>query len=618
VPRPAARAAASRPVLAALAALLAAALSVTGCVSMPSGGPVLSYPVTQGPDAQNQPYVQIQPQPPSPGWTPSQIVQGFLTASANFGNYPQVAMQYLTPDEQKTWDPSWSAIVYKSGPNVSPAAYPPGAKHPANANVTITGSVQANLLGFGKYSVPSASAPGGSADKPVFGLVKVGGQWRISDAPLELLLTSNSFENDYQLRNLYFFDPLFKSLVPDSVYVPLRASLGNLMDGLVNELITPPTDWLSNGATKTAFPPKTVVSSVTLNGVTAVVDLTGAAIGKASGSDDKASSDVMQQVSAQLLSTLSGAAPSSSSGQGVQSVEVVVNGKPWIPPQGQGNPVQRTPRWHPALGMSNEFYSVDSKGYLTSRTSPASKPANVARIGTGYTQIAVSPDGMYLAALRGSTLYTGRVADGSPTKRGSGFMAISWDASDDLWASQGTQIVMFRGAPGTRQPLSQMVPVEVNSVFVGGPYTALQVAPDGVRVAIVSGGSDLTFGAISRQQSQNPLITFSPVQESPLTQVQTAPQAANFIGLSWYGPDDVITLATPGPAVTDYPVSGATPQPIQAEDRMQTITASYKQPLIAGLSNGRMVSDASLTGSWMNINNADDTPASGSSPTYPG
>jgi hypothetical protein len=610
VPRPAPRAAASRPVLAALAALVVAALAVTGCVSMPNGGPVLSYPVTQGADAQNQPYVQIQPQPPGAGWTPSQIVQGFLTASANFGNYPQVVRQYLTPDEQKVWDPFWSAVVYKSGPNVTAPVYPSAAKNPTKATVKITGIIQASLQGNGNYSVPSASAPGGSPDTPQpFRLAKVGTQWRISSAPQELLLTSNSFANDYQLRNLYFFDPLDRFLVPDPVYVPVPAKPGVLMDGLVNELITPPGDWLS-GATKTAFPPKTRASDVTLSGVTAVVNLTGAAIGKAG-------SDVMQKVSAQLLSTLSGAAPTGSNSQGVQSVEVVVNGKPWIPPKGQGNPVQRTPMWHPALGTSEVFYSVDSKGYLTSRTSPVSKPVSSARIGTGFSQIAVSPDGAYLAALRGSTLYTGRLAGGSLTKRGSGFVAMSWDVNDDLWASQGEQIVMFRGMPGSRQPLAQMVPVEVNSAFVGGPYTALQVAPDGVRVAIVSSGNELTFGAISGQ-GQNPLITFSPVQESPLTQVQAVPQTADFLALSWYGPDNVITLASPGPAVTEYPVSGATPQPIQAVADMQTITASSGQPLIAGLSNGRMEADTSLTGSWMAISNADDTPANGSSPTYPG
>ena len=69
--------------------------------------------------------------------------------------------------------------------------------------------------------------------------------------------------------------------------------------------------------------------------------------------------------------------------------------------------------------------------------------------------------------------------------------------------------------------------------------------------------------------------------------------------------------------MTDYPVSGGTPTSIQADPGMQTITASYKQPLIAGLSRGTMATDASLTGSWMPIpGNA--TPATGISPVYPG
>jgi Lipoprotein LpqB beta-propeller domain/Sporulation and spore germination len=601
--RPAAR----RPALTVLTALLFAALAATGCVSMPSGGPVLSYPVTQGAAAQNQPYVQIQPQPPRAGWSPSEIVQGFLTASANFGNYPEVARAYLTPDERDSWDPFWSAAVYKSGPNVTSATYPSPAKNAKTATVRITGTIQANLLGNGVYSVPSASAPGGSSAPPqTFKLTKVDGQWRISSAPPKLLLTSNSFENDYQLRNLYYFDPLGKFLVPDPVYVPLR---GDLMDGLVNELISPPPDWLSFGATTTAFPAKTKVSGVVLDGgVTAVVNLTGAAIGKASA-------DVMQRVSAQLLLTLSGAVPSVSNGQAVQSVEVVVNGKPWSPPGSQSNnPVQTKPNWKPATGASTEFYSVDSKGFLTRRAKAGGKPVTMTRVGTG-SQVAVSADGAYLAVLHDGTLSTGSPAGGPLTKRGAGFVAMSWDANDDLWASEGDQIVVFRGTSNPRQPLGQMVPVEVEGAPVTGKYTQLQVAPDGVRVAVVSGGDGLAFGAISRQQGQT-VLTFSQVLQTPLTQV-TVPDNANFTALTWYGPDNVITLATPGPSVTEYPVSGATPTAIQAEGGMESITASWKQPLIAGLQNGSLVADPNITGSWTPINDG-DTPADGSSPVYPG
>jgi hypothetical protein len=593
-----------RPVLAALAALLVAALSATGCVSMPTGGPVRSYPMTQGPAAQNQPYVQVVPQPPGAGWSPAQIVQGFLTASASYGNAPQVATQYLTPALQKTWNPSWSATVYSSGPNVTGQTYgPPTVKTATKATVQITGDRQAALIGYGGYSVASSSSSTEESfgRQPIFRLIKLDGQWRISDAPSELLLTSNSFENDYQLRNLYFFNPAENYLVPDPVYVPLRAKPGDLINGLVKALISPPTDWLSlGGATKTALPRGTKAGSVTLNGVTAVVNLTGSAI-------TKASTVTMEQVSAQLLMTLSGAVQSGSAGQGVKSVEVEVNGKQWSPSGPQGDPVQGTAKWEPPTGESQAFYYVDSAGNLTSQTGATGKPVSLGtKIGTGNTQIAVSPDGKYVAALHGSTLSTGLVG-GPLTKRSGSYAAMSWDGSDELWASQGDQIVELRNEPNQHQPLGQTVVVNVLPTGLPsvGPYTALKVAPDGVRVAIVIGGNELTFGAISGQQGASPQITLSLVQQSPVN-------ATTFTGLTWYGPEDVIALATPGPSVTDYPVSGATPTSIPADPGIQAITASSKQPLIASLPDGRLVYDNSLIGSWLPLKSG------GSSPAYPG
>ena len=80
------------------------------------------------------------------------------------------------------------------------------------------------------------------------------GQWRICDAPSELLLTQAQFADDYELRNLYFFDPDDRFLVPDPVYVPLEASTTSLTKRLLQELQTPPVDWLAGGATQTAIP----------------------------------------------------------------------------------------------------------------------------------------------------------------------------------------------------------------------------------------------------------------------------------------------------------------------------------------------------------------------------
>jgi Lipoprotein LpqB beta-propeller domain/Sporulation and spore germination len=612
VPRPRA----SRPALATVAALLAAGLSAVGCVSIPSGGPVQSYPVTQGPDAQNQPYVQIEPQSPGAGWSPEQIVTGFLSASASYGNYSQIVKQYLTPDEQKDWNPYWSATVYKDGPNVASAAEQPArAKDPSMATVEVGGTVQARLQGFGTYSVPSSAAGTSSAARAAFqrektfSLVKVGGQWRISSAPSELLLTSDSFSHDYQLSNLYFLDPDSRFLVPDPVYVPLQASPLDLMNGLVHDLITPPGDWISPGisagATRTALPPGTKIIGVTFDGVTAVVNLTGTAIAKAS---TEAGGKVMEQVSAQLLWTLSGAAQSDSAGQTVKSVEVEVNGRQWTPPSSQssqGGAVQLQSTITPASGGTSVFYYVDGEGDLTSRDGTHGTSVSIARIGTGFKQIAVSPDGKYLAALRGTTLYTGLIGGGL-AKRGTGYQTISWDVNDDLWVSTGTQILMLRS--GARKGLSPgpAVPVEVSGPSEAGPFTALRVAPDGVRVAIVVQGSELTFGAISGRTGPAPLITLSPVQFSPVD------NATVFTGLTWYGSGDVITLAQqPGASVTDYPVSGGAPKPIPVDSDMQTISASYNNQLVGTRPKASMVADASLTGSWLPI-------GSGTAPTYPG
>jgi hypothetical protein len=600
VAAPVARRSLLRRALAALGGL-AAALATAGCVSMPTGGPTRSYPVTQGTDAGGQQYVQVVPQKPGDGWGPIQIVQGFLTASASYGRYGDVAREYLTPLENAAWGPPSSAIVYKFGPIAGPATATPGTK--GSMTVRITGQEQAYLQGYGSYSVPLASSGDTSsgADQS-FTLVQQNGQWRISYAPPKLLLTSESFQNDYQLRDLYFFDPGDRYLVPDPVYVPLGAQPSDLMNGLVSDLISPPDDWLSGGATKTALPHGTKISSVTLDGVTAVVNLTGTVIAKAGD-------PVMEQVSSQLVATLSGALQSGS-GQSVQSVEVEVNGKAWSPPRSEGNPLQSPSQisYQPATGSTSKFYYVDSAGYLVSRSGATGNPQRITHVGTGVSQLAVSPDGSRVAVLNGTTLYAGYMGD-RLTRQDGLYVSISWDVSNNLWASQGSQIVVFHASHKPPQPLGQQVAVTVSNPAdsnVPGPFTQLRVAPDGVRMALVSGaeGIELTFGAISGLNGPTPQITLSQVDDAPLN-------AVTFTGVTWYGSDNVITLAAPGPVATEYPVSGGGPTPIPVDQGMLSITASWKNLLVTGLGTGSVATNTSTSAAWTWLD-------AGSAPAYPG
>jgi lipoprotein LpqB-like beta-propeller protein/sporulation and spore germination protein len=577
---------------------------LAGCISVPSGGPVLSYSITQGPGGQSQPLPQIVAQPPQADWTtPEQIVTGFLAASASFSGGQRIAREYLTASENRAWTPNWSAVVYSNRPNVKPASYT-GSGSGQVATVTIGGSVQAFLSGTGGYVAPSASAAGGApGGPPTFRLQKVGGHWRISKAPPYLVLTSYSFQYDYQLRNLYFFDPTNSVLVPDPVYVPLQATTASLMDGLVYDLINPPGDWLSRGATNTAFPKKTTtIGDVTLTGGTAAVNL-GGAITKV------ASYDRLQQVSAQLLYTLIG---SGGSGPAVQSVELSVNGKPWSPL----NPVQQLhqSKYTPANGASSQFYYVDGAGDLLSSASSVSKPVKVAHIGTGFTQIAVSPDRQYVAALKNNgSLFTGRLGDPLVQRAGNGYTSLSWDPADDLWTTTGDQVVMLSGAASPSQQAGKPVAVSVvnsdGTTQNVGPFTALRVAPDGVRVAIIVGGNDLDFGAFV------PLPNARPGQaavEIVLSQFYVSVPSATFTSVTWYGPDNVIALRDPGPELTEYPVDGGSSTSIPAQPHMSWITASLGSPLIASLPRGAMVADSSLSGSWMPVT------GTGISAVYPG
>ncbi len=607
---------ASRPRTAALGLLLAASLA--GCVSIPTGGPVRSFAVTQGPDGQSQAFIQCIPQPPQNGSSPSQIVLGFISASACVGDQQRTALEYLTPRFSKHWNPRWSATVYSRGPDVELVGAPrsnPKAKGRQTAVVDVTGVVQAKVQAAGGYAVPSAKAATQGPER--FTLVKqAGGQWRIDQAPEKLLLTSYLFSIDYQQRNLYFFDPSRHVLVPDPVYVPLQATPAVLMSNLLGDLISPPQgDWLYH-ATTTAFPAQARVGEVALGARTATVDLTG--------KFSKVPASTWPQVSAQLWWTLQG-------NPAVQSVELVLNGKPWVPPGAQQNAVQGQAQIQyspPVPAPSGVFYYLDGDGYLVQQGSTQGKPSRIGLIGRGYSQIAVSPlqpGGVrYLAALRGSqggALYTGVFGAhglvGKLKKRGTGYSSMSWAPDGDLWTTSSDQVFLLQGN-GPGQPAGQPVLVSVLHSVASGSFAAVRVAPDGVRVALIVNGSMsvLYFGAIVRPRGAPASATI--IDLSPLS-VQS-PGSTVFTAVTWYGPDNVITLGQqPAPVLTEYPVNGGTSTVIPVPSDLQSVTASAGYPLIAGVAKSIMMANATLTGAWTQIEyGQDNAQVQGVSPAYPG
>lgn len=569
-----------------LVAVLALLLSLTGCVSMPSSGPVLPYKAaTQGDGGSGQQYLQAYSEPPGDGWGPVQIVQGFLAANASFAEHHQIAREYLAGTVAQKWDPLWSARVFAAVPYVRIQSG--GGKADRTAVVTVSGTVQASVTHTGAYAVPSTTR---GSQTIAITLVRDGGQWRISSPPNYLLLSTVDFAADYQSRNLYFFNPARTSLVADPVYVPLsaaRSDPADLLTGLVNDLISQPADWLSDGATVTAFPHGTRLLGVTLAGGTATVNL-------AVKSASSATSKVFQEVTAQLLWTLTG----SGNQPAVQSVVLDVNGKPWG--SSGGVPVQQQSsyrQYEPPSGAQAAFYYLDSKGDVWRQSGATGKPAKVWAVpakGPQLSAIAVSPDGEYLAGLSGGSVYVGRLGGPLQRRATGGFTSVSWDSSDQLWLAGGANPEMLRASGGPPVPVT---------VLTTAPVTALRVAPDGVRVAVVLSDSELSFGAIVNQQSVVTIVL------SPFS--VTVPGLS---GMTWYGAADVIALSGSGAdsVLTEYPVNGGTALKIPTTTAMTSIAASAGYPLIASSANGVLSYDESVSGAWVALDQ------SGQSPVYPG
>jgi hypothetical protein len=203
------------------------------------------------------------------------------------------------------------------------------------------------------------------------------------------------------------------------------------------------------------------------------------------------------------------------------------------------------------------------------------------------------------------------------------YATLSWDPTDNLWAATATnaQIYLFRtgASPNSRQakPISVMTPGD--SIPAGGQFTALQIAPDGVRVAMVIDSDELTFGAIVWEQGTGPGLGSVKIVLSPFSVFDFA---SLFTAVTWYGPDNVITLGGPGSTLTEYPVSGGTPTSQMLDQKVESITASGpSEPLIAGIANGQMIEATSLTGAWTSVlagPTGAQAPVRGNSPTYPG
>jgi hypothetical protein len=590
--------------LRAAAAAFAVAVAAAGCATMPTNGPVQEVGASQSGSSQEQDYSQPVPVGPGPGWSPKEIVAGFLAASASFTDNHAVAREYLDSTAQRSWQPGWAVTVVSSLKTTTAPLLPRSVINQSQQiqAVKAIGLPVATISGSGQYQAYSGS----SSQSYPFTLIRTpDGQWRIDKLPTsQLLLTQADFQHVYQPRNLYFLSQLGRSLVPDPVFVPQQATNTALATGLVNALRQNPTGWLS-GAGVTGFPAGSrPIGPVRINGPNATVDLGGKAV--------TADRQQLERMAAQLVWTLAtGPTP-------VQSVELELNNRPVSITGNQYQLPAAYRGWVPSQQAGSVLYFIGSNGTVQglSGAGPpgAGQAGHFSVAGAAglppLSSIAVSPDGRSLAGISagGASVYYTGLNRGAPVGKwrptSGTCTSVSWDAAGDLWITCGGFVwVLQPGESGAAQASVDVPP--------GTDVTDFQVAPDGVRVVMVvrgSSGTQVQLGAITH---------IGPSVSVAQPTVIIGASLADPDAVTWYGADDVIVLAgsTSTAQLHEVPLNGGQATLITTPGTPEAVTATSPEdsaPDIAiGLPGGRMLVSTDL-GAFQPMRVA------GQAPAYPG
>jgi hypothetical protein len=461
-------------VVAVLASLVAA-----GCAGVPDHGKVHTGNVVAVGNSQQDAQIRVLVHGPTKGASPEDIVSGFLVASAGSEVDHAIARTYLTSDAGRTWQPTARALVYGDSPNGTlDNARPAGTARVVRMHTPLV----ATIAGDGGYTVAGPTAQ----FRWDFRVVRAGGEWRIANPPVGLLLSPIDLSRSLRAQPIYFLNRDMSVVVPDTVF--LSASAPGFATALLRALLHGPTSWLAP-AVRTAIP-----AGTTLLG-TVPVDAHGTATVNLSPQALDSTAQQRQQMSAQIVWTLRGAT-------GVNRVRLQVDGNPFDVTAGSTQSRDAWPTYDPAaLSASAPGYYRNGSRILSVSGDPL---PGVLRSGTTtLTNVAISPDLAFVAGLRRTgartTVYAGTLASEPRAVPGlsaaSTFTPPSWDAAGEMFTVQRSptpQVFLVRPAA----PLVQVPAPELR----GRDVQELRVSRDGTRVAIIAssrGATQLLIGRIS-------------------------------------------------------------------------------------------------------------------------
>jgi Lipoprotein LpqB beta-propeller domain/Sporulation and spore germination len=565
----------------ALAMLAAGLALLAGCASVPT-----TSEVKKGRDVrfeQEEPFVRALAQNPQDGADPLTIVQGFLSASASVDTL--VARNFLAP-EARGWRPFTKITVYDdSAIDISQVP---------EDKVALRAPVRAIIDAEGVYQL---AAPGEEL-RVDFQLRQDDGQWRISSTPEGLLISPTDLERAFRSVNLYFTDPSLNTLVPDPVVLPIRDRFETT---LVNRLLEGPTSRL-DGSVGSGF-----ASGIDLLGPVAIEN--GVALVNLEEAASEASEAERRAMAAQLVATLRQLPDVSDIGVQVAGTDVR------LPGVTQPMPRDAWPTFDPdavAGELVAAFRSDVRIGSLADNGRVGSIPgdAGIGTVSLRFPAMGLDGDNR-VAGLDASrtTLLVGLLAADQPiTSRltASDLTAPSWDGTGAVWVASGpasgpSQAWVVRDG---QQPIAVELPPEI----AAGSITALRVARDGTRVALVVGlenRSRLFLGRIERTAAAS-----SPVAVRSIYEVD--PALLEVIDVSWQDSASLAVLVSDGSGLRQLSVvtvDGFHALPVSGLTDAVSIAAAPGNRLLAATADGRLYQYSGA--SWLFV-------TWGAEPAYPG
>lgn len=575
-----------RAALSTVALLAAASVVLTACSNVPQAFTAqvpTSGPIQQGEQISGRnvdQFIRVIARPPGPGMSATEIVQGFLDASASFDGDHAVAREYLTDEASIRWDPSVGVVVYEGGPTLTESG--------PSVQVTATqaGTIEAN----GRYQVVN---PGTEA-LATFRLVETDEGWRIDALADGLLLSQTDVDRAFRPYALYFFNPDFTILVPDSRMIPVVGP--GLATTLVRRLIEGPNSWLQP-AVRTGFPDGVGlnIDAVLIDGGVARVDLDSSA--------QVAEDATRQALSQQLVWTLRQLPD-------VQAVDITAGGQPFFVPD-VSNPQPR-----------DAWPQVDPSGLAADASAYVASSIGVRRITEEGTEPVEGQAGSRTSLLRNIaiSLDSSRIAGfdeqrqvlaGSLTPNASLFafrgaalpVSIAFDGPANVWVVDETGEVLLYS------PSGRAFPVEVSGLDEDDVVRAIVPSRDGTRAAVRVRSGPRTKVLVARIVRPSPTGRVGIIAQDP---IRVESKLVEVVDVAWSSADSLAVLGSESAgAIQVYEVDigrGSLEAQGAPENPVSLAAAPGLPTLVAGADG--VVYD-NTNGSWSARLNA-------TSPAYPG